>query len=113
MGFGAWSSQRSAFAAIEGRLGADGSFSAGITRIDVRMRCGVVLPFVYRVGFFQDVSLDGKVDATDGKCSSSLRRSPLALVKSQRGCAAGAVIVWNRRQFPEAHTIYKTHLIVK
>ena len=23
------------------------------------------------------------------------------------------VIVWNRRQFPEAHTIYKTHLIWK
>ena len=52
------------------------------------MRCGSVLPFSYRVGFFKDSSLDGKVDATD-------------------------VIVWNRRQFPEARNIYKTHLVWK
>ena len=71
VGWGTWSSQRSAYAAIEGRL-ENGTFTAGISRIDVRMRCGPVLPFAYRVGFFNDSSLDGKVDATD-------------------------VIVWNRR----------------
>lgn len=87
VGWGTWSSQRSATAAIEGRL-FNGTFTAGISRIDVRMRCGSVLPFSYRVGFFNDSSLDGKVDATD-------------------------VVVWNRRQFPEAHTIYKTHLVWK
>jgi hypothetical protein len=87
VGWGAWSSQRSAYAAIEGRLGG-GGFTAGISRVDVRMRCGSVLPFDYRIGFFNDSSLDGKVDATD-------------------------VIVWNRRQFPEARSIYKTHLVWK
>jgi hypothetical protein len=89
VGFSTWSSQRSAVAAIEGRVSADGSsFSAGISRVDVKMRCGNVLPFAFRVGFFGDLSLDGKVDATD-------------------------VIVWNRRQFPEARNIYKTHLVWK
>lgn len=89
VGFSTWSSQRSAVAAIEGRISVDGlTFSAGISRIDVKMRCGNVLPFAFRVGFFGDLSLDRKVDATD-------------------------VIVWNRRQFPEARNIYKTHLVWK
>ena len=88
VGWATWSSQRSAYAAIEGRRADNGAFTAGISRIDVRMRCGSVLPFSYRVGFFNDSSLDGKVDATD-------------------------VIVWNRRQFPEARNIYKTHLVWK
>jgi hypothetical protein len=76
-------------AAIEGRL-SNGAFTAAISRIDVRMRCGSVLPFSYRVGFLNDSTLDGKVDATD-------------------------VMIWNRRQFPEVrkNTCFLCHFMLK
>ena len=86
VGFAAWSSQHTLpFMAYNS---SEDSFGAGPARINIRLRCGSSLPYILRLGFFEDLTRDGKVNADDGR-------------------------VWTRSQYPLADWLYRAGLFTK
>ena len=83
-GYAAWSSQIALpFQAFS--LGSAGraGLGAGAARISTKLRCGSQLPYTLRLGFFGDVTADGRVDEDDA-------------------------VVWARGQSPLADSVYRS-----
>lgn len=96
VGYAAWSSQITLPMrnyGSYGEIGADGTstlrqFSTGAARLNIALRCGDVLPLTVKIGFFGDISGDGKVSQDDA-------------------------IIYAREQYPRADSVYRGGILVK
>ena len=86
-GVGFFSSQRTL--PFRRFVSADGhSVGFGSARINTKLRCGILLPQKLRLGFFTDLTNDGKASADDS-------------------------VVWTREQYPLADFVYRAAAIMK